>query len=94
MILGEVVARVWTDRQLDGLHGQRMVQIRDRDNQSSLVAVDLIGVSVGNRVLISTDEGAHDVMRGPTDAVVIALVAGVDEEDAQVAGATSEGART
>lgn len=85
MQLGEVVARVWSDRQLEGLHGYRMVQVRDRDNEQSFVAVDLIGVSVGNRVLVCTDEAAQTVCRGPVDAVVVALVAGVDEERAQIA---------
>lgn len=91
MLLGDVVARVWTDRQLDGLHGQRMVQVRDRDNDSSLVAIDLIGVSVGNRVLIATDEAAQAVCRGPVDAVVIALVAGVDQENAQLPSTQTQG---
>lgn len=82
MLLGEVVGRVWADRQVEGLDGHRMVLVRDIANGHTLVSVDLVGVSAGNRVLVATDDAAQSMFEGgaPIDAVVVALVAGVDEE--------------
>lgn len=77
MILADVVGRIWSDRQLSGLDGKRMVVVRDEAG-ARLVAVDLIDVTTGDVVLIATDEAAVQVGGAPIDAVVVARVAGMD----------------
>ena len=80
-MLGEVVGRIWFDRQLPQLEGRRMVVVRDVSTAQMHVAVDLIGVSAGDRVVLTTDEAAMAAAdNAPVDAVVIALVSGTDEE--------------
>ena len=79
MVLGEVVGRVWADRQIPALSGRRMVLVRDTAGGALHVAVDLIGVAAGNCVLVTTDDAARAALDGaPVDAAVVALVAGHD----------------
>lgn len=85
MQLGEVVGRVWPERQLDGLGGRTLVQVRTAAETAPLVALDLIGVGVGNRVLVVAGEPAYRIADGaPVDAVITAIVCH-DNQDAGVA---------
>lgn len=80
MILGEVVGRIWNERQVRGLEGRRLVAVRVAP-QTTLVAVDLVEVGPGNAVLVATDEAAQLAVGGEVggiDAAVVALVAGAD----------------
>jgi microcompartment protein CcmK/EutM len=80
MLLGEVAGRVWNERQTGGLEGRRFVAVRTVGGEL-LVAVDLIDVAAGDRVLVATDEAAQEAVEGDhagIDAAVVALVAGAD----------------
>lgn len=80
MLLATVVGKVWAERQLEGLDGRRLVMVRDATSTAMTVAVDLVDVSPGSTVLVATDEAAQAVLgQGPVDAVVVALVAGMDQ---------------
>jgi ethanolamine utilization protein EutN len=80
VILGEVVGRVWSEREVDGLGGVRMVMVRDADSGARRVAVDLLDAGTGTTVLLATDEAAAAVTgRSCVDAAVVALVAGWDQ---------------
>lgn len=92
MLLGKVLGRVWSERQVGGLEGRRLVSVRSGDK--ALVAVDLVEVAAGNVVLVATDEAAQVAAgddAGGVDAAVVALVAGADGLDALLA---HEGAGT
>lgn len=79
MILGTVVGRVWSDRQLEGLTGRRLLIVQEVDGPARPVAVDLIDVGVGAIVLVTTDEAAAAACGESTvDAAVIALVSNYD----------------
>jgi ethanolamine utilization protein EutN len=79
MMLGEVVGRVWSEREVDGLGGMRMVMVRDTESGARRVAVDLLDAGTGMTVLVATDEAAAAVTgRSCVDAAVVALVAGWD----------------
>lgn len=79
MILGEVVGRIWADRQVSGLDGRRLVVVRRLPGDDLFVAVDLIDVRTGNTVLVSTDEAVQvELGAAPVDAAVVARVAGMD----------------
>lgn len=82
MLLAQVVGRVWSDRQVNGLDGHRMVVVRELGSEATHVAVDLVDTAAGNTVIVATDEAAQ-VQLGPSpvDAVVVALVAGMDSVD-------------
>jgi ethanolamine utilization protein EutN len=80
VILGEVVGRVWSEREVDGLGGLRMVIVREPGSEQRHVAVDLLDAGTGTTVLIATDEAAVAVTgRSCVDAAVVALVAGWDQ---------------
>jgi ethanolamine utilization protein EutN len=80
VILGEVVGRVWSEREVDGLGGLRMVIVREPGSEQRHVAVDLLDAGTGTTVLIATDEAAAAVTgRSCVDAAVVALVAGWDQ---------------
>lgn len=83
MTLGEVIGRVWNERQVAGLQGRRLVAVRLAD-ATAVVAVDLVEVGPGNVVLIATDEAAQAAAGGGCggiDAAVVALVGGADALD-------------
>ena len=83
MILGQVIGRVWNERQVQGLDGRRLVAVRV-PGSAPVVAVDLIEVADGNVVLLATDEAAQAAVGGNSagiDAAVVALVAGADKLD-------------
>lgn len=79
MVLGEVLGQIWATRQIPQLDGRRVVVVRDPATSEVHAAVDLIGVSVGNRVLLTLDDAAIAALGGaPLDAAVVALVEETD----------------
>lgn len=93
MLLGTVVGRVWVDRQIDDFNGHRLVVVQEHSGQARIVAVDQLDAGVGQDVLVSTDEAAQSVTgQAGIDAVIVALVTGVDERPPK--RATETGAST
>lgn len=79
MILGEVLGRVWSERQHAGLDGRRLVLVREHESGARHVAVDLLDAGTGTTVLLATDEAAAAATGVPSvDAAVVALVSGWD----------------
>lgn len=75
MILGDVVGRVWSDRQVAGLSSRRLLLVRPVDGGPELVAVDLVDVGLHAVVLVATDEAAAAAAgESSIDAAIIALV--------------------
>jgi len=89
VILGEVVGRVWNDREIPGLHGRRLLLVRDLAGNAQLVAVDLVEVGAGDVVLVAQEEAAQAAAGAPVDAAVVALVAGGDELPGRERGAAA-----
>lgn len=76
MMLGTVVRRVWSDRQLPGYDGRRLVLVAEIGSDRCEVAVDLVDAGPGVTVLVATDEAAAAATGEATvDAAVVALVA-------------------
>ncbi|MDQ4115795.1 MAG: hypothetical protein M3235_02415 [Actinomycetota bacterium] len=74
-MLGTVVRRVWSDRQLTSFDGRRLVLVAEVDSDRREVAVDLVDAGVGGLVLVATDEAAAAAAADPgVDAAVVALV--------------------
>jgi microcompartment protein CcmK/EutM len=89
MILGEVVGRVWNDREVPELRGRRLLLVRALADDAQLVAVDLVEVGAGALVLVTQEEAAQAVAGAPVDAAVVALVAGADELPGRKEGAVA-----
>ena len=80
-MLGKVVGRVWSERQLPALTGRRLVLVQGIDTDRREVAVDLVDAAPGLTVLVATDEAAAAAADDPTvDAAVVALISGWDTE--------------
>jgi len=93
VILGEIVGRVWNERQIPGLQGRRLVAVRTATVGETIVAVDLLEVGAGSLVLLATDEAAQAAAgadAGGVDAAVVALVSGADEIASFLPGAGAE----
>jgi ethanolamine utilization protein EutN len=82
MILGQVIGRVWSDRQAPGMDGSRFVLVRPLDgSKTELVAVDLLEVGTGSTVLVATEEAAAAAAGASViDAAVIALVSNYERK--------------
>ena len=79
MLVGEVLGRIWNDRQIADLERRRLVVVRELGSGATVVAVDLIDVAAGNRVLVATDDAARSAADAPgVDAAVVARVRGAD----------------
>ncbi|WP_033292569.1 EutN/CcmL family microcompartment protein [Amycolatopsis jejuensis] len=77
MIIGNVVGRLWNDRQIPSLADRRLVVVRQSDGAIT-VAADLIDVAAGNTVLLTCDDAAQEIAGTGIDAAVVALVSGAD----------------
>lgn len=79
MLLGEVLGRVWNDREIPALQARRLVLVRALAGDAQVVAVDLVEVAAGDTVLVVQDDAAQTATGAPVDAAVVALIAGADE---------------
>ncbi|GAA5142947.1 EutN/CcmL family microcompartment protein [Pseudonocardia adelaidensis] len=82
MMLGTVVRRVWSDRQLHSFDGRRLVLVAEAGSDRREVAVDLVDAGPGVLVLVATDEAAAAAAGDASiDAAVVALVSDPPAEE-------------
>ena len=88
MLHATVTGRVWSSRRLSGIPAGAFLEL-DVDGGSSMVAFDVLGVGVGERVLVATGSVAASWFPGtlpPIDALVIGSVDPDTAADASPAG--------
>jgi ethanolamine utilization protein EutN len=88
MLHATVTGRVWSSRRLAGIPAGAFLEL-DVDGGSSIVAFDVLGVGVGERVLVATGSVAASWFPGtlpPIDALVIGSVDPDTTADASPAG--------
>lgn len=76
MLIGEVVGNIWSTKKYDGLEGQKFLIIKTEENKK-IIAVDLVGAGVGEKVIISLGSAARTpyiTKDKPIDAVIIGIV--------------------
>ena len=79
MLLARVEARVWVTREIEALSGRTTLAVADLRTGARHVAVDLVGASAGDYVLVSTGSPASQALGGaPVDAAIVAMVEGTD----------------
>lgn len=79
MLLARVEARIWVTREIESLSGRTTLAVRDVMTGARHVAVDLVGASAGDHVLVATGSPASlAVGSGPVDAAIVAMVEGSD----------------
>lgn len=82
MITGIVLDSIWCTRKEDSLVGVKLMTVKllDREKEedgSIIVAADLIGAGVGERVLITQGSSArrtHGLGESPIDAIIVGII--------------------
>lgn len=79
MIIAKIIDNVWATRKADQLNGLKFMLAEEISGDSSknrLIAVDVIGAGIGDRVIISTGSSAREMIGRsvPVDAVVVGII--------------------
>ncbi|MCX3066819.1 MULTISPECIES: EutN/CcmL family microcompartment protein [Cetobacterium] len=79
MIIAKIIDNVWATRKADELNGLKFMLAEEIDGTATgkrLVAVDVIGAGIGDRVIISTGSSAREMIGRsvPVDAVVVGII--------------------
>lgn len=83
MKIGRVIGNIWATRKDERLSGLKLLLLQpldvltDRANESPVVAADIIGAGVGERVLYvggSSARGAAGSLDIPVDATIVGIV--------------------
>ena len=80
MIRGEVISELWSTVKVSSLDGRKLLVVRPQGTDAAhvpeVVAVDVVGAGVGDRVLIATGQAARFAI-GRADAACEAAIVGV-----------------
>ncbi len=77
MLRATVIGNVWATKRLDGLPSGAFLEVQVEGLASSLVAFDVLGSGVGERVLVATGSVAAAWFPGtppPVDALIIGSI--------------------
>lgn len=85
MIIGEVIGNVWATRKDEKLGGLKLMivqatEVQGLKNEGTIVAADIIGAGIGDRVIVATG-GAARVAVGkdaPIDSAIVGIIDSVD----------------
>lgn len=91
MFLGRVIGTVWATRKEGRLEGLKLLVVRELDPELRpqgrvVIAADVVQAGVGEVVLVSTGSAARQsplVEKRPVDALVMAVIDGVEVRDAE-----------
>ena len=88
MIVGEVVNSIWCTRKEESLTGMKLLTVKlldmqNRDNERIIVAVDLIGAGIGERVLITQGSSARKSLEND-EAPIDSIIVGIIDENAEL----------
>ena len=77
MISAKVTGQVWSTRRIDGLPAGAFLEVETDGSGSRLIAFDVLGSGVGERVLIAQGSVASNWFTGtppPVDALIIGSI--------------------
>jgi microcompartment protein CcmK/EutM len=77
MLQATVVGNVWATKRVEGLPNGAFLEVEVEDSQARLVAFDVLGSGVGERVLVATGSVAaayFPTPHPPVDALVIGSI--------------------
>lgn len=85
MLIGKVISNVWSTRKEESLVGLKfmIVELEDTAQHRQIVAVDMIGAGIGERVLISQGNSARrmpGLESAPVDASIIGIIDEVEKD--------------
>lgn len=82
MIIGRVINNIWCTRKDESLVGAKFLTVKLLDKESEaacsiIVAVDLIGAGIGEKVLITQGSSARRLSgldSSPVDAIIVGII--------------------
>ncbi len=77
MLRGVVTGNVWSTKRLDGLPSGAFLEVEAEDSKAKLVAFDVLGSGIGERVLVAQGSVAAAWFPGappPVDALIIGSI--------------------
>jgi ethanolamine utilization protein EutN len=77
MISAKVTGQVWSTRRIDGLPAGAFLEVETEGSGSRMIAFDVLGSGVGERVLIAQGSVAANWFTGtppPVDALIIGSI--------------------
>ena len=77
MISAKVTGQVWSTRRIDGLPAGAFLEVEAEGSGSRMIAFDVLGSGVGERVLIAQGSVAANWFTGtppPVDALIIGSI--------------------
>jgi len=85
MLIGRVINNIWSTRKDESLIGMKLLVVEILDSLTEkpgriLVAVDLIGAGIGEKVLITQGSSARR-MKGFEDVPIDAMIVGIIDEN-------------
>lgn len=93
MRIGKVIGNIWATRKEDKLSGLKLLIIQplnvltDSIDLAPIVAADIIGAGVGEKVIYvsgSTARGAIGDMQTPVDTTVVGIVDGLEIDESLI----------
>ncbi|MBQ4483372.1 MAG: EutN/CcmL family microcompartment protein [Lachnospiraceae bacterium] len=81
MIIGKVIGSIFSTRKSEKLVGNKFMIVRPeesmRSNGNDLVAIDIIGAGIGEKVLVAQGSAARigcDMADAPVDAAIVGII--------------------
>ena len=86
MLKGRVIGSIWATRRVDQLQNGAFLEV-EIDGGSRLVAFDVLGSGVGERVLIATGSVASGWFRDSHPPIDALIIGSIDDPPARAAAA-------
>ena len=81
MLIGQVIGSVFSTRKSEKLVGNKFMIVRPEESMKAdgndLVAIDIIGAGIGERVLVAQGSAARigcDMKDAPVDAAIVGII--------------------
>lgn len=97
MLRGVVTGNVWSTKRLDGLPNGAFLEVEAEDSTARLIAFDVLGSGIGERVLVAQGSVAAAWFPGsppPVDALIIGSIDSVAEPNATGTTSTTPSGKT
>lgn len=79
MLRATVVGNVWATKRVEGLPNGALLEVEVMDGASRLVAFDVLGSGIGERVLVATGSVAAAYFPSPHPPVDALIIGSIDE---------------
>jgi len=80
MLKAKVVGSVWSTKRVEGLPNGAFLEVEVDGSESRLVAFDVLGSGIGERVLVATGSVAAAYFPDPHPPVDALIIGSIDEE--------------